>query len=187
MWLLCCHSAVNVEHSCTRWCSCAHASTVCIEWQAWSCSCACKQAAQSIQKRGRGSWTTNPVAGLCSQLSSAWQSGRARQNLTCLLALLHLACIYCTKGHGSSFKLRLFGAPSEMIECHFLQHFNLSLVTNLHVPVWLLTTHLHVLPAPHGQAHIQGLIDYFFLNVDDHVRQVLQPHPSTHACKSHKH
>jgi cytochrome b pre-mRNA-processing protein 3 len=46
-------------------------------------------------------------------------------------------------------------------------------VTNLHV--WILTTRLRALPAPHAQAHIQGLIDHFFLDVEDRIRQVLQP------------
>jgi cytochrome b pre-mRNA-processing protein 3 len=39
----------------------------------------------------------------------------------------------------------------------------------------MLTTRLRALPAPHGQAHIQGLIDHFFLDVEDRIRQVLQP------------
>ena len=41
----------------------------------------------------------------------------------------------------------------------------------------MLTTRLRALPAPHAQAHIQGLIDHFFLDVEDRIRQVLQPHP----------
>lgn len=40
----------------------------------------------------------------------------------------------------------------------------------------MLTTRLRALPAPHAQAHIQGLIDHFFLDVEDRIRQVLQPH-----------
>jgi cytochrome b pre-mRNA-processing protein 3 len=47
------------------------------------------------------------------------------------------------------------------------------MVTNLHV--WMLTTRLRALPAPHAQAHIQGFIDHFFLDVEDRIRQVLQP------------
>ena len=47
------------------------------------------------------------------------------------------------------------------------------MVTNLHI--WMLTTRLRALPAPHAQAHIQGLIDHFFLDVEDRIRQVLQP------------
>jgi len=46
-------------------------------------------------------------------------------------------------------------------------------VTNLHI--WMLTTRLRALPAPHAQAHIQGFIDHFFLDVEDRIRQVLQP------------
>ncbi|KAI0045375.1 hypothetical protein FA95DRAFT_1561176 [Auriscalpium vulgare] len=46
-------------------------------------------------------------------------------------------------------------------------------ITNLHV--WMLTTRLRALPAPHGQLHIQGLIDHFFLDVEDRIRLVLQP------------
>jgi cytochrome b pre-mRNA-processing protein 3 len=47
------------------------------------------------------------------------------------------------------------------------------MVTNIHV--WMLTTRLRVLPAPYAQTHIQGLIDHFFLDVEDRIRQVLQP------------
>jgi cytochrome b pre-mRNA-processing protein 3 len=39
----------------------------------------------------------------------------------------------------------------------------------------MLTTRLRALPAPQAQAHIQGLIDYFFLDVEDRIRQVLRP------------
>ncbi len=43
--------------------------------------------------------------------------------------------------------------------------------------MWILTTRLRALPAPHGRAYIQGLIDHFFLDVEDRIRQVLQPRP----------
>ncbi|KAI0759523.1 hypothetical protein BD413DRAFT_462098, partial [Trametes elegans] len=46
-------------------------------------------------------------------------------------------------------------------------------ITNLHV--WLLTVRLRALPAPHGTYFVQGLIDHFFLDVEDRVRAVLQP------------
>jgi len=46
-------------------------------------------------------------------------------------------------------------------------------ITNLHV--WLLTVRLRALPQPHGTNHIQGLIDHFFLDVEDRVIAVLQP------------
>lgn len=63
-----------------------------------------------------------------------------------------------------------------MIECHLPPTFqSWFTVTNLHV--WILTTRLRALPAPHGQAYVQGLIDHFFLDVEDRVRQVLQPQP----------
>jgi cytochrome b pre-mRNA-processing protein 3 len=63
-----------------------------------------------------------------------------------------------------------------MIECHLPPTFqSWFTVTNLHV--WILTTRLRALPAPHGQAYVQGLIDHFFLDVEDRVRQVLQPRP----------
>jgi cytochrome b pre-mRNA-processing protein 3 len=39
----------------------------------------------------------------------------------------------------------------------------------------MLTTRLRALPTPHAQAHIQGLIDHFFLDVEDRIRQVLRP------------
>jgi cytochrome b pre-mRNA-processing protein 3 len=63
-----------------------------------------------------------------------------------------------------------------MIECHLPPTFqSWFTVTNLHV--WILTTRLRALPAQHGQAYVQGLIDHFFLDVEDRVRQVLQPQP----------
>jgi len=46
-------------------------------------------------------------------------------------------------------------------------------ITNLHV--WLLTVRLRALPEPYGITHIQGLIDHFFLDVEDRIRAVLQP------------
>ncbi|KAI0368252.1 hypothetical protein BV20DRAFT_948595 [Pilatotrama ljubarskyi] len=46
-------------------------------------------------------------------------------------------------------------------------------VTNLHV--WLLTVRLRALPPPHGTNFVQGLIDHFFIDVEDRVRAVLQP------------
>ncbi|KAH9066244.1 hypothetical protein EDB87DRAFT_1776196 [Lactarius vividus] len=59
-------------------------------------------------------------------------------------------------------------------ECHLPPTFqSWFMVTNLHI--WMLTTRLRALPAPHAQAHIQGLIDHFFLDVEDRIRQVLQP------------
>lgn len=50
-------------------------------------------------------------------------------------------------------------------------------VTNLHV--WLLTARLRALPRPAGQDHIQGLIDHFFLDVEDRIRLVLAPAPKS--------
>lgn len=59
-------------------------------------------------------------------------------------------------------------------DCHLPPTFqSWFMVTNLHI--WMLTTRLRALPAPHAQAHIQGLIDHFFLDVEDRIRQVLQP------------
>jgi cytochrome b pre-mRNA-processing protein 3 len=46
-------------------------------------------------------------------------------------------------------------------------------ITNLHI--WLMTTRLRALPPPHGNIHIQCLIDHFFLDVEDRIRAVLQP------------
>ena len=61
-----------------------------------------------------------------------------------------------------------------MTECHLPPTFqSWFMVTNIHV--WILTTRLRALPAPHAQPHIQGLIDHFFLDVEDRIRQVLQP------------
>jgi cytochrome b pre-mRNA-processing protein 3 len=76
----------------------------------------------------------------------------------------------------SPFDRRVFCAPPGTIECHLPPTFqSWFTVTNLHV--WILTTRLRALPAPHGRAYIQGLIDHFFLDVEDRIRQVLQPRP----------
>lgn len=58
-------------------------------------------------------------------------------------------------------------------------------ITNFHV--WLLTVRLRALPSPHGKAYIQGLIDHFFLDVEDRIRAVLQPRanpPEPYTFKS---
>lgn len=61
-----------------------------------------------------------------------------------------------------------------IIECHLPPTFQSWFsVTNLHV--WLLTVRLRALPDPYAKHHIQGLIDHFFLDVEDRVRVVLQP------------
>ena len=46
-------------------------------------------------------------------------------------------------------------------------------VANLHV--WLLTVRLRSLPDPEARHYIQGLIDHFFMDVEERVRAVLQP------------
>ena len=67
-----------------------------------------------------------------------------------------------------------FCSPPGLIECHLPPTFqSWFTVTNLHV--WILMTRLRALPAPHGQAHVQGLVDHFFLDVEDRIRHVLQP------------
>ncbi|KAL1937292.1 hypothetical protein VTO73DRAFT_13856 [Trametes versicolor] len=59
-------------------------------------------------------------------------------------------------------------------ECHLPPTFqSWFTVTNLHV--WLLSVRLRALPAPHGTNYVQGLIDHFFIDVEDRVRAVLQP------------
>ncbi|KAJ8495534.1 hypothetical protein ONZ51_g1634 [Trametes cubensis] len=59
-------------------------------------------------------------------------------------------------------------------ECHLPPTFqSWFTVTNLHV--WLLTVRLRALPTPHGQNYVQGLIDHFFIDIEDRVRAVLQP------------
>jgi cytochrome b pre-mRNA-processing protein 3 len=70
-----------------------------------------------------------------------------------------------------------------MKECHLPPTFqSWFTVTNLHV--WILTTRLRALPTPHGQVYVQGLIDHFFLDVEDRVRQVLQPRPQLTPASS---
>ncbi|KAH8117253.1 ubiquinol-cytochrome C chaperone-domain-containing protein [Phellopilus nigrolimitatus] len=44
-------------------------------------------------------------------------------------------------------------------------------VTNLHV--WLLTVRFRALPSPYGENFVQGLVDHFFLDVEDRIRQAL--------------
>lgn len=59
-------------------------------------------------------------------------------------------------------------------ECHMPPTFqSWFTVTNLHV--WLLTVRLRALPESESRNHIQGLIDHFFLDVEERVRAVLQP------------
>ncbi|KAI0306237.1 hypothetical protein B0F90DRAFT_1623146 [Multifurca ochricompacta] len=68
-------------------------------------------------------------------------------------------------------------------ECHLPPTFqSWFMVTNFHV--WILTTRLRSLPAPQGQAYIQGLIDHFFLDIEDRIRQVLQPQSQAQAPAS---
>lgn len=64
------------------------------------------------------------------------------------------------------------------LECHLPPTFqSWFTVTNLHV--WLLTVRLRALQPPHGPNHIQGLIDHFFLDVEDRIRTILQPASET--------
>ncbi|EAU81748.1 hypothetical protein CC1G_12129 [Coprinopsis cinerea okayama7 len=46
-------------------------------------------------------------------------------------------------------------------------------ITNLHI--WMLTVRLRALPPEHGKHYIQALIDHFFLDIEDRIRDVLQP------------
>jgi len=39
----------------------------------------------------------------------------------------------------------------------------------------MLTVHLHALPPPHGRHYEQALIDHFFIDIEDHIRTILQP------------
>ena len=51
----------------------------------------------------------------------------------------------------------------------------------------MLTVRLRALPNPHSQNFIQGLIDHFFIDVEDRIRAVLQPGvilPDSFAFKS---
>lgn len=61
-----------------------------------------------------------------------------------------------------------------LAECHLPPTFqSWFTITNLHV--WLLTVRLRALPAPLGTNYVQGLIDHFFLDIEDRVRTILQP------------
>lgn len=44
-------------------------------------------------------------------------------------------------------------------------------VTNFHV--WMLTVRFRALPAPYGRNYVQGLVDNFFLDIEDRIRHVL--------------
>jgi len=46
-------------------------------------------------------------------------------------------------------------------------------VTNLHI--WMLTVRFRALPAPYGRNFVQGLVDNFFLDIEDRIRLVLSP------------
>ncbi|TFK23347.1 hypothetical protein FA15DRAFT_594332 [Coprinopsis marcescibilis] len=46
-------------------------------------------------------------------------------------------------------------------------------ITNLHL--WMLTVRLRALPEEHGKHYIQALLDHFFLDIEDRIRDVLQP------------
>lgn len=71
-------------------------------------------------------------------------------------------------------RTRLTSLAGNYPDCHLPPTFqSWFTVTNLHV--WLLTVRLRALPPPHGMNHIQGLIDHFFLDVEDRIRAVLQP------------
>ncbi|SJL06591.1 uncharacterized protein ARMOST_09933 [Armillaria ostoyae] len=46
-------------------------------------------------------------------------------------------------------------------------------VANLHT--WMLAVRFRALPPPHGKEYVQGLVDHFFLDIEDRIRAVLQP------------
>ncbi|KAK0187201.1 hypothetical protein F5146DRAFT_985266 [Armillaria mellea] len=46
-------------------------------------------------------------------------------------------------------------------------------VANLHT--WMLAVRFRALPSPHGKEYVQGLVDHFFLDIEDRIRAVLQP------------
>ncbi|KAF7984428.1 hypothetical protein HWV62_14494 [Athelia sp. TMB] len=59
-------------------------------------------------------------------------------------------------------------------DCHLPPTFqSWFTIANLHV--WILTVRLRALPKPEADYFIQGLIDHFFLDVEDRIRAVLQP------------
>lgn len=94
---------------------------------------------------------------------------------------------------GQSFRLPIPDSMAQLLrahrssslsDCHLPPTFqSWFTITNLHV--WLLTVRLRALPAPHGTNYIQGLIDHFFLDVEDRVRAVLQPAAPNALTPSH--
>lgn len=59
-------------------------------------------------------------------------------------------------------------------DCHLPPTFqSWFTITNLHI--WMLTVRFRALPEPHGRHYEQGLIDHFFLDIEDRIRTVLQP------------
>jgi cytochrome b pre-mRNA-processing protein 3 len=62
--------------------------------------------------------------------------------------------------------------PITLKDCHLPTTYQTWFqVTNLHV--WLLTVRYRALPPPHGKSFVQELINHFFLNVEDRMREVL--------------
>ncbi|KAI0631907.1 hypothetical protein C8Q77DRAFT_1130053 [Trametes polyzona] len=116
-----------------------------------------------------------------------WLSQTIRQSPAAKKAFLSLAGLL---GYGSAKQYagrRAYNMYSELCiprpddeaafwkdECHLPPTFqSWFTVTNLHV--WMLTVRLRALPAPQGVHFVQGLIDHFFIDVEDRVRAVLQP------------
>ncbi|KAI0791148.1 hypothetical protein C8Q75DRAFT_716400 [Abortiporus biennis] len=117
----------------------------------------------------------------------SWLTRKLKENPAALRAFLGFSTLL---GYGSAKQVagrrayflydRLCAVKAEeekdfwQSECHLPPTFQSWFsVTNLHV--WLLTVRLRSLPQPHGQHHIQALIDHFFIDVEDRVRLVLQP------------
>ncbi|CAL1699786.1 unnamed protein product [Somion occarium] len=116
-----------------------------------------------------------------------WLTKVLRENPTAMRAFLRISSLL---GYGSKKQLagRRALAMYELLctrradeekdfwqdECHLPPTFQSWFsVTNLHI--WLLTVRLRALPDSLAKHHIQGLIDHFFLDVEERVRAVLQP------------
>jgi len=126
--------------------------------------------------------TVNPTTPERTWLSKLVTTNpNARKAFTALTSLTGLNSKRAYAGRRSKFLYRGLceSRPEEerqfwQEECHLPPTFqSWFTITNLHV--WLLTVRLRALPEPHGRNLIQGLLDHFFLNVEDRVRAVLQP------------
>ena len=95
----------------------------------------------------------------------------------CILTFFSLALLFAQTAIFNADHFTISSHYTKLLACHLPPTFqSWFTITNLHI--WLLTVRLRALPPPYGDAYIQGLIDHFFIDVEDRVRAVLQPLPT---------